>query len=130
MISIPVRNNNWESYHSVVNNDRFVLVPSKEIAEFLDLCSQPQTFDLYEKDGRRASITIQWGDTWHTGHKLVFLRKDLLDLYLEKNGYMLAWVIGGERQFKSIGNEGLDAFAEKYLPYKSFQEIKEYKDVK
>ncbi|MFC1875052.1 hypothetical protein ACFLY3_02745 [Chloroflexota bacterium] len=126
MISIPVRNNNWESSHSVVNHDRFVLVPSKEIAEFLDLCSQPQTFDLYEKNGRRASITIQWGDTWHTGHKLVFLRKDLLDRYLEKNGYMLAWVIGGERQFKSIGNEGLDEFAEKYLPYKSFQEIKEY----
>lgn len=113
-----------------MNSDRFVLVPSKEIAEFLDLCSQPQTFDLYEKNGRRASITIQWGDTWHTGHKLVFLRKDLLDRYLNENGYHLVWVIGGERQFKSIRNEDLDKFAEKYVPYKSFQEIKEYKDVK
>jgi len=127
LAAIPVRKNNWESRYSVANLDRFVSVPSKEIAEFLDLCSQPQTFDLYEKNGRRASITIQWGDTWHTGHKLVFLRKDLLDHYLKENGFMLAWVIWGERQFKSIGNEGLDEFAAKYLPYKSFQEVKEYR---
>lgn len=126
LAAIPVRKNNWESYHSAVNPDRFVMVPSKEIAEFLDLCSQPQTFDLYEKNGRRASITIQWGDTWHTGHKLLFLRKDLLDRYLNENDYHLVWVIGGERQFKSIMNEGLDEFAEKHLPYKAFQEIKQY----
>ena len=106
------------------------MVSSKEIAEFFDLCSQPQTFDLYEKNGRRASITIQWGDIWHTGHKLVFLRKDLLDCYLEENGFILVWVIEGEREFKSIGNEGLDEFAEKYLTYKSFKEIKVYRYIK
>jgi len=130
LAAIPVRKNNWESYHSAVNPDRFVMVPSKEIAEFLDLCSQPQTFDLYEKNGRRASITIQWGDTWHTGHKLLFLRKDLLDRYLNENSYRLVWVIEGERQFKAYKNEGLDEYAKKHLPYKVFKEIKQYGNAK
>jgi len=123
-VAIPVRENNWEGYHSIVNPDRYVLVPSKELAEFLDLCSQPQTFDLYEKNGRRASITLRWGDTWHTEHKLIFLRQDLLDRYLHENGLHLVRVIWGERQFKSIRNEGLDEFAERYTSYKFFQEIK------
>lgn len=36
-----------------------------------------------------------------------------------------AWVIGGERQFKSIRDEDLDKFVKKYPPYKFFQEIKQ-----
>jgi len=92
-VFIPVRRNNWEDYHSSVNHGRAVLVPAKEIAKFLDMCSQPQTFDLYEKNGKRASITIRWGEPWHSEHHLIFLRRDMLDRYLHGNNLRLLWVV-------------------------------------
>ena len=127
---VPVRYNEWEYYHSSVNPDQSVLVPAKEIAESLDLCSQPQTFDLYEKNGDRASITIYWGEPWHTNHQLIFLRQDLLDRYLRENKLQLIWLVWGERQFKSERNEGLEEFAKEHLPYKAFREIKSYGDIR
>jgi len=127
---IPVRYNEWESSHSSVNPSQAVLVPAKEIAEFLDLCSQPQTFDLYEKNGDRASFTIRWGEPWHTNHQLIFLRQDLLDRYLQENNLRLIWVVWGERQFKSERNEGLEDFTKEHLPYKAFREIKSYGDIR
>ena len=129
-VFIPVRRNNYEDYHSSVNHGRAVLVPAKEIAKFLDLCSQPQTFDLYEKNGKRASITIRWGEPWHSEHHLIFLRRDMLDRYLHGNNLRLLWVVWGERQFRSKNNEGLDEFAKEHRPYKVFQEIKSYDDSK
>ena len=125
-IFVPVRWNNWEGYHSSVNPSRSVLVPAKEIAEFLDLCSQPQTFDFYEKNGNRASISIHCGEPWHTEHHLIFLRQDLLDRYLRENNLWLVWVVWGERQFKSEDFRGVDGFAKEHLPYKPFREIKTY----
>jgi hypothetical protein len=83
---IPVRRNNWAGRPSSVTPSRSVLVLAKEIVKFLDLCSQPQTFDLYEKNGKRASITIRWGDEpWHTEQDLIFLRQDLLWLGVKDN---------------------------------------------
>lgn len=129
-IFLPVRLNSWSDFHSAVNPHRCVRVLAKELAEFFDLCSQPQNFDLYEKNGKRASFTIRWGDPWHTEHHLIYLRQDLLDLYLSKNNLWLVWAVWGERQFKSRHNEGLEDFATP--PYKTFQEIiiKSYEDKK
>jgi hypothetical protein len=127
---IPVRRNHWDGRHSSVTLDRSVLVLAKEIAEFLDLCAHSQTFDLYETNGKRASITIRWGEHWHTGHDLIFLRQDLLDHYLQEKKLCLLWVVWGERRFKSKNNEGLREFAEKHGHYKVFQEIKPYGGVK
>lgn len=127
-VFIPVRTNYWEEYHSSVNTGRSVLVPAKEIAEYLDLCSQPQTFDLYEKNGKRASITIRVGEHFHTGHHLIFLRQDLLNRYLLENNLDLMWVVWGERQCRSKNNAGLDEFAKKHEPFRMFQEIKLYEE--
>jgi hypothetical protein len=127
---IPIRKNHWDGRPSSVTHSRSVLVLSKEIAEFLDLCTHSQTFDLYETNGKRASITIRWGEHWHTEHDLIFLRQDLLDQYLKENNLRLLWAVRGERQFKSKNNEGLDAFAKEHRPYKAFQEIKSYGGIK
>lgn len=123
---IPVRRNNWDGRSSSVTHSRSVLVPAKEIADFLDLCSHPQTFDLYEKNGKRASVTIRWGESWHTEHHIIFLRRDLLDHYLQENNMCLLWAVWSERQFRSKNCEGLDEFAKEHTPYKAFQEIKSY----
>lgn len=125
-VFIPVRDNNWESYHSSVNPGRSVMVPAKEIEEFLGLCTQPQTFDLYEQNGKRASITIRCGETWHTSHHLIFIRRDLLNRYLKENKLCLIWGVWGEREFRSKNNEDLEEFAKKHKTYKVFQEIKSY----
>ena len=127
---IPVRRNHWDGRPSSVTLSRSVLVPAKEIAEFLDLCSHPQTFDLYETNGKRASVTIQWGEHWHTEHDLIFLRQDLLDHYLQENNLCLLWAVWGERQFKSKNMEDLNAFAKEHMPHKAFQEIESYGDTK
>ena len=127
---IPVRRNHWDGRHSSVTLIRSVLVLAKEIAEFLDLCAHSQTFDLYETNGKRASITIRWGEHWHTEHDLIFLRQDLLDQYLQENNLCLLWAVRGERQFKSKNNEVLDAFAKEHRSYKAFQEIKSYMGIK
>ena len=129
-VFIPVRRSNYEDYHSSVSLGRSVLVPAKEIAEFLGLCSQPQTFDLYEENGKRASVTIRWGEPWHTEHHLIFLRRDLLERYLQENNLRLLWAVWGERQFRSKNYEDLEKFAKEHAPYKAFQEIKSYGSTK
>ena len=99
-VFLPVRYNAYESYHSEVNPGRFVLVPAKEISEFLQLCSQPQTFDMYERNGRKASITVRWGKDYHDS-KLIFLRQELFDKYLEAKDLSAVWAIWGERRLWS-----------------------------
>jgi hypothetical protein len=122
-ILIPVRESEWESYHSSINPGRHTSVPCKQIAKELDLCGQPQTFDLYEKDGRRASITIEYGEKWHNSQQLTYLRKDLLDKYLNKTSSKLIWAIWGEREFYSKENSEREIFAKKHDDRKVYQQI-------
>jgi hypothetical protein len=129
-VFIPVRYYNWESYHSTVNRASSAMVPAKELAEALDLCSQPQTFNLYEKNGKLASITVRWGELWHTEHHLTYLRQDLLEHYLKENDVELLWAIWGERRFGSKSIEELRDFSEEHRAYEVFQTIKTYTEIK
>ena len=74
-ILLPVRENSWEDYHSAIVDGRSVVVPSRQIAETLDLCGQPQSFDLFEKDGRWASITFRYGEKRGKGRDLHIYEK-------------------------------------------------------
>jgi hypothetical protein len=97
VVFVPLRCNNYESYHSEVNPGRFVLVPAKEMSEFLQLCSQPQTFDMYGRNGRKASVSIRWGKDYHDSW-LIFMRQELFDRYLEAKDMSAVWAIWGERR--------------------------------
>ena len=116
-ILFPVRENTWEDYHSTIVPSRSVATLSRQIADSLSLCGQPQSFDLFEKDGRRASITFRYGEGWGEMQKFTYLREDLLKRYLAEINGELIWVIWGERREVSQ-NRG--------APYKSFQEVKVY----
>ncbi len=94
---VPVRENYWEESCSVVIPHRTVPLPPREIAEYLCLCGQPQSFDLFEKDGRRASITFRYGEKWGETQHFTYLRQDLLERYLAKIDGELIWVIWGEQ---------------------------------
>lgn len=118
---VPVRENNWEDHRSAVNSNRSVAIPSRQIAEALDLCGQPQSFDLFEKEnGKRASITFRYGEGWGEMQHFTYLRQDLLECYLAETGSELIWVIWGERRQVS---QNPDA------PYKYFHEVKVYRDI-
>ena len=81
---VPVRENSWADSQSAAVPGRNVTIPSKQIAETFSLCGQPQNFDLFEKDGRCASMTFQWGEGWDKTQDFAYLRQDLLESYLEK----------------------------------------------
>ena len=114
----PVRGNNWSDSQSSAVPGRGVITLSRQIAETLDLCGQPQSFDLFEKNGRRASITFHRGEGWGETQKFTYLREDLLKRYLAEINGELIWVIWGERREVSQNRSA---------PYKSFQEVKVYR---
>ena len=120
-VLVPVRENNWEDHRSAINSNRSVAIPSRQIAEALGLCGQPQSFDLFEKEsGKRASITFRYGEGWGEMQRFTYLRQDLLERYLAETGSELIWVIWGERRQVS---QNPDA------PYKYFHEVKVYRDI-
>ena len=120
-VLVPVRENNWEDHRSAINSNRSVTIPSRQIAETLGLCGQPQSFDLFEKEnGKRASITFRYGEGWGEMQHFTYLRQDLLERYLAETGGELIWIIWGERRQVSQ-NPG--------APYKYFHEVKTYRDI-
>ncbi len=121
-VLVPVRENNWEDHRSATNSNRSVAIPSRQIAETLGLCGQPQSFDLFEKEnGKRASMTFRYGEGWDERQHFTYLRQDLLERYLSEIGAELIWVIWGERRQVSQ-NPG--------APYKYFHEVKTYSDIR
>ena len=116
-VLVPVRENTWEAYHSTIVDSRSVAIPSRQIADAFSLCGQPQSFDLFEKDGRRASITFGRGEGWGEMQKFTCLREDLLERYLAKINGELIWVIWGERRQVSQNPD---------TPYKLFKDVKVY----
>ncbi len=59
---------------TVANPGISAYVLSREQSETLEWFYRPQTFALYDKSNRRASITLRWGDALHTFHKLIYTR--------------------------------------------------------
>ena len=53
-LQIPIREHCWESYHSIANPGQRAATLSREIAEYLHLRNQPQTYDLFDETRRRA----------------------------------------------------------------------------
>lgn len=109
---------------------RTIVLPAREIAEYLCLYGQPQSFDLFEKENsRRASITFRYGEKWDETQHFTYLRQDLLERYLAEIGGELIWVIWGERRqvFQNI-NALYESLQD--APYKPFQEVKVYCDIR
>ena len=120
-VLVPVRKNYWEESCSVVVPDRTIVLPAREITEYLCLYGQPQSFDLFEKEtGKRASRTFRYGEKWGNTQHFTYLRQDLLERYLAEIGGELIWVIWGNKLLVSENPEA---------PYEHFQEVKAYSDI-
>ncbi len=120
-ILVPIRDNVWEESNSAANPRRSIALPTREISDCLNLYKKPQCFDFFEKNSNRlASISFEYGDIWSNPQSFTYLRRDLLERFLAEIGGELIWVIWGNRLLVSENYDGA---------YKTFQEVKTYRDI-
>lgn len=127
-VLIPVCDFGWEGYQTVASDGGHATTLAKEIAFELKLIGQPQSFDLFIKDGLQATFNIsdQTGD--YNNHQAMFyIKEDLLIQYLKKNEMSLVWAIWGEREYSS---DQIDKFFHgpdrPEQPYAIFSFVKKY----
>lgn len=128
-IRIPVISFGWSESSSSINLGQHADMPSRELIEFLKLSSHPQTFDLYERTGQRATITIRRGTTFHGAQHLIYIRQDLLNQFLKNNKYQLVWGIWGERLYNPKDVHRIHEYAKKQIAYKVFQEVLRFNEL-
>lgn len=96
-VDIPVQKYNWESYHSVVNQNSGACLPSKRLCEALSLRYRANKWDLHDAAGV-ASLYREVGEYGsQISGSFSYLRRDLLDSYLTQSGKALVWLMWGER---------------------------------
>ena len=99
---IPVCDFGWEGYQSAASDAGHATTLAKEIASDLELIGQPQTFDLFTKDGVKATCNASdQSNDLDNRQKMFFIRENLLKTYLEKNDLSLIWAVWGEREYSS-----------------------------
>jgi hypothetical protein len=129
-VLVPIWRNEWEDYHNEINQGPRGEVPARQLSDALELVSQPQTYDLYDSCGRRASAATHF-EAEENGVKrsqrFLFIRKDLLDQYLEQNDQQLLIWVAGERQYsvKAFSEKRRDDNIEGPLR-KSFSQVHNY----
>lgn len=130
-VFIPVRENNWESYHSELNPAQGAIVPARELAEALGLWIKLPTWDMYDGEGRRATITSDWGEIGRDRQQVFYLRQDLLDTFLRRKKLALVWILGGEREIWLLDEEERHRLLAEVRPhYKYFRQGYSYKNGK
>lgn len=101
-VQIPVCDFGWESYHTVASEAGSATTLAKEIALDLDLIGQPQTFDFYTLNGKRATYNISdQSSDFRNNQSMFFIKQDLLKTYLDRKNLALIWAIWGERAYSS-----------------------------
>lgn len=97
VVDIPVQKYNWESYHSVVNQNSGACLPSKQLCQALSLRYCGNKWDLHDTAGV-ASLYREVGEYGsQVSGFFSYLRRDLLDSYLTQSGKTLVWLMWGER---------------------------------
>lgn len=123
-VLVPVRYNSWEFYHSMVNPGQSVEVPAREISEEFGLWIKLPKWDMYDKEGKIASISTDWGESFKNHQTFVYLRKDLFDEYLKKHGMKIVWIVWGEREIRS--DERWDYEKKGFPAYRKFYKVYTY----
>jgi hypothetical protein len=128
---VPLREYSWESYHNVVNQAGVTSVLARQLTDSLDLIGQPQTFDMFDADGKRASVTLRYGEEHRNSGHFVYIRRDLLDRFLAGQGLRMVWVTWGERQYSvsTMANRAPAFRGKGKAPWRVFQQVTTYPDL-
>ncbi|SYZ73761.1 hypothetical protein TRIP_C60031 [Candidatus Zixiibacteriota bacterium] len=102
----PIYNYLWESYHSDINESINLVLPSKIICEFLGLHMMIPSWDFNDPKGNKAVIVIKARGNFKAGHDATYIRKDLLERFLNIHNYHLIWSISGDRRPLYKDDEG------------------------
>jgi hypothetical protein len=74
-------------------------IPAPALCEALQLTNRPRRFDLYDTNGRQATVYRRLATTgkgW-----LLYMRRSSLRRYLSLTNQALVWVVWGERNFSA-----------------------------
>lgn len=128
---VPLREYSWEGYHSVVNQAGVINVLARQLTDSLDLKGQPQTFDMFDADGKRASVTWQYGEPYGNSEHFVYIRRDLLDRFLAEQGLRMVWVTWGECQYSisTMANLAPAFRGTGEAPWSVFQQVTAYPEL-
>ena len=101
-VEIPVCGWAWEHHRSAENqvSGAFFLAPA--LCESLGLVKHARSFDLYDGDGKRATVYTK-AKSVDVGVecRFLFIRTDLLNQYLRATDQQLIWFVWGERDFET-----------------------------
>lgn len=99
---IPVCEFGWEGYQSAANDAGSATTLAKEIASDLGLIGKPQSFDLFTKDGAKATYNVSdRSKSYANCQSMFFIKENLLKAYLKKKDLALIWAIWGDREYSS-----------------------------
>lgn len=88
---------------------------SFEIAISENLRPAAQSLELEDETGKNVSIIVGEERDFENSQEFVFLRKDVLDNFLKRNGLKMVWAVWGEKDHTEIP-----------LELKAFQQFEEY----
>jgi hypothetical protein len=101
-VLLPARYMSWESYHTETSVGQG-LVLAKDLARPLGLWVDLPSTDFRDAEGRRATFTYDWGDSpYRNRGRFIYIRKDLLQRYLETQGLECVWGLWGERDYPLV----------------------------
>ncbi|WP_135557753.1 NACHT domain-containing protein [Paenibacillus cymbidii] len=100
-VEVPAFKFGWESYHSALNQVNGIILPAPALCEHFGLSNRQGEWDFYDREGRAATIYREFkGDRDSFRSYLLYLRTDLLKLYLTQTSQTLVWLLWGERGFE------------------------------
>lgn len=121
------------SYQQTFESGGGCTILAKQLCNQLNLMGQPQTFDLFSRDGQRATISLQNRDESEAieenAQHFLYIRKELLDRYLMNEESELVWIIWGERQYaiSTMANLAPTYKPGEKKPWEVFQSVITYK---
>lgn len=99
---IPVCDFGWEGYQTAASDAGHAVTLAREITDVLGLVNRPQEFDMFTRDGERASLNVSDHSDDHNNHQsFFFINEGLLKRYLEQTDSVLIWATWGEREYST-----------------------------
>lgn len=99
--------NNWESYHSDIIPVGQTVTPSKTIANYNGLFLKPQSSDMLDQSGSLAATTFRTREEHGNTTEFAYIRKDLLDKYLQATNKKILHIQWAEKRFFPHGVRNL-----------------------
>ena len=97
-IEIPYIGYGWESHHSPINDFLEFNFPAPSLIQRLHLARKNREINFYDAKGNIGTLYQSAGNNWNEdSYRLLYIRADLLRLYLTETRQVLIWCNWGER---------------------------------